>query len=192
MKNFANFNHPPDNWQVEQLPLSGNKVIIRTADRKDAPCLFKWWNDPLIMVHVGFPNGLKIGFHEVEDMLNEGDANQNRLIILDRFTTNPIGEMNFHILNDDEATMGLKIGEISFQGLGYGKEALQLLIWHLSLCWYVSRISLEVLEANERACNLYESVGFQLLGLRALPHKEDITGKSLPVHCYALATAEQI
>lgn len=146
---------------VSKIPLCGDRILIRQVSHDDARYLLKWWNDPAIMTHVGFPTGLDIGKNEVLSLLDEVTDEKNRLLILDRSSGRPIGEMNFTIAGSGKASVGIKIGELAYQNKGYGKEAVKLLLDYLSRSRGIAQVSLDVRDDNFRAHRLYESVGFK-------------------------------
>ncbi len=47
-------------------PKGSGGVIIRGLTGADTSLLHRWWNDPDVMTHVGFPNGLNLSRLEVE------------------------------------------------------------------------------------------------------------------------------
>jgi RimJ/RimL family protein N-acetyltransferase len=63
------------------------------------------------------------------------------------------------------ALIGLRIGEESERGKGYGREALSLSV---AYCWNhlnLSRIGLTVFATNERAVRIYSEFGFEREGV---------------------------
>lgn len=63
-----------------------------------------------------------------------------------------------------EAFMGVQIGEREYWGKGYGTDALQVLLRYAFGELNLARISLSVLEGNERAMRSYEKCGFKYEG----------------------------
>lgn len=63
-----------------------------------------------------------------------------------------------------EAFMGIQIGERDFWGKGYGTDALRVLLRYAFDELNLLRVSLSVLEGNERAVRSYEKCGFCLEG----------------------------
>jgi len=56
----------------------------------------------------------------------------------------------------------LMIGEASAQGMGFAKEATQLLVGEALTVWGLAEVFLEVKEDNDRALALYRSCGFSI------------------------------
>lgn len=63
-----------------------------------------------------------------------------------------------------EAFMGIQIGERAYWGNGYGTDALRVLLRYAFDELNLYRISLSVLEGNERAMRSYEKCGFRYEG----------------------------
>jgi RimJ/RimL family protein N-acetyltransferase len=63
-----------------------------------------------------------------------------------------------------EAFMGINIGERDFWGKGYGTDALRVLLRYAFDELNLYRVSLSVLEGNERAMRSYEKCGFRYEG----------------------------
>ena len=85
-----------------------NEIRIRNASTDDCKQLADWWNDGKVMAHAGFPNGLGTTPEEIEhQLLNEDDYKGRTLII--EHNSIPIGEMNYHRVNENTAEIGIKI-----------------------------------------------------------------------------------
>ena len=63
-----------------------------------------------------------------------------------------------------EAFMGIHIGERDYWGKGYGTDALRVLLRYAFDELNLHRVSLSVLEGNERAMRSYEKCGFRYEG----------------------------
>jgi RimJ/RimL family protein N-acetyltransferase len=63
-----------------------------------------------------------------------------------------------------EAFMGIQIGERDYWGKGYGTDALRVLLQYAFDELNLYRVSLSVLEGNERAMRSYEKCGFRYEG----------------------------
>lgn len=59
---------------------------------------------------------------------------------------------------------GIIIGESSARGKGFGKEATQLILNYSFTCFNLHKVLLEVSINNEKAINLYKSIGFKQEG----------------------------
>jgi RimJ/RimL family protein N-acetyltransferase len=63
-----------------------------------------------------------------------------------------------------DASMGIQIGERAYWGKGYGTDALRVLLRYAFAELNLYRVSLSVLEGNERAMRSYEKCGFRYEG----------------------------
>ncbi len=145
--------------------LENGNLVIRSAEGKDAVQLNTWWNDGAVMAHAGFPNGLG---EALEDTIagikeNEKYLSQRCIIEIDGVLA---GEMNFHLLEDNTAEIGIKICETAYQNHGYGSRLIWMLITYLfedevlKEKFPVHRIILDTNLKNERAQHVYEKLGF--------------------------------
>jgi RimJ/RimL family protein N-acetyltransferase len=154
--------------------IQGKKVSIRPLTQNDASLLFTWWNDGKIMKHVGYKEGLNITLEQINQRIQEEveDKNEKRvsrryiISTLDKKT--PIGEISYDSLDlkNNSCSFGIKICDLSFQGQGYGKDALIAFITYLFGNFSLHRIELDTLVENVRAQALYTSVGFKYIGMR--------------------------
>jgi RimJ/RimL family protein N-acetyltransferase len=63
-----------------------------------------------------------------------------------------------------DAFVGIGIGERDFWGKGYGTEAMQLALRFAFTELNLRRVTLDVMEQNQRAVRSYEKVGFRIEG----------------------------
>ena len=111
---------------------------------------------------VGFPNGLKIEKEEILATLNRYALNKNSefLIILDD-EKKEIGEFSYSVNKRNVGTFNIKIGELSSQGLGYGKSAVMMGIERIRKQTKAFKIEIRVAPENVKALNLYLDLGFK-------------------------------
>lgn len=64
------------------------------------------------------------------------------------------------------AKMAIGMGELRFRGMGYGTEAIHLLLNYAFGELNLHRVGLDVIEYNEPAMKLYRKMGFQVEGRR--------------------------
>ena len=128
-------------------------IVLRDATKEDSIQLTKWWNDGKVMSHAGFPNGLGITNEEVIQNLHKG-----QLII--EYKQVLIGECHYKELEDNKASIGIKICEEDYQNKGLGKIILSVLIEWLFQSGY-TKIILDTNLTNTRAQHVYESLGFK-------------------------------
>ncbi len=137
-----------------------DNLLIRNANKEDAPILGNWWRNGQIMAHAGFPNGLDITDEEIASELStDADDTFRRLII--EADGAPIGEMSYRNKENRIAEIGIKICDNSMQGRGYGTRLLLMLIDALFWEQGYDKIVLDTNLSNIRAQHVYEKIGFR-------------------------------
>ena len=137
-----------------------NEIMIREANKLDAPFLEKWWNDGLVMEHAGFPLGLNINMDDIEKRIEKNKIGSSKLCMLE-VEGEIIGETSFRIFTG-YAEIGIKICEKSFQNMGLGTKFLKMLIEYLFLKLPgIEKIVLDTNLKNLRAQHVYEKLGFK-------------------------------
>lgn len=144
--------------------MTRKSIILRKAEENDIDIIHKWWTNGEIMYPVGFPDGLIISPNEVYESIKryQNSENSEFLIILNQ-SDMEIGEFAYSKISNDTYTFDIKIGEVSYQGKGYGKKALLEGIKIIKDQDNVKRIEIGVAPENKIALALYKSVGFKTL-----------------------------
>ncbi len=157
---------------------SGQDPIFETdrlsfyfAQKNDAPIFHRWWNDGNLMVSVGFEDGLNISLQKIEQQIEKSfiDPEATKLMIVyHKATKTPLGEASFGEFNPKDKSMriGLKIGDLTQQGKGYGKELTRGLCQYIKTAYHVNTIYIDTLLDNKRAQKLYESLGAETLEIK--------------------------
>jgi len=129
---------------------------------EDESLLRRWINDPTVreyMLHRPPLNAARekewiesLGKSPLEYVFGVVISQEHRLI----------GTTGLHRLNpvSRSASLGVCIGDRTFQGRGYGREAIQLLLKFGFEELNLNRISLSVFADNWRAIRTYQKVGF--------------------------------
>ncbi len=139
------------------------KITYRLATVKDTKQLASWWRDGEVMAHAGFPLGLTIDETKLQDrLLNQKESNHQVFII--EYDAQSIGELGVKI-EGNEAEIGIKICEVSYQNKGLGTTILSKLIADLFLTRNITRIKLDTMLENTRAQKVYERLGFIKVGV---------------------------
>jgi RimJ/RimL family protein N-acetyltransferase len=144
--------------------LRGERVLLRPRRREDLPRVFQFTNDPefkrLIDDWPFEPQSLERLEARFEAGLREGERDGPR------FAIEADGQYIGHAFLYDisEATgvcwLSIGIGDPAYQGRGYGREALRLLLDYAFRIHNLRRVCLHVSAFNERAVHAYRALGF--------------------------------
>lgn len=147
--------------------LKGNRVLLRPLSPLDIEPYLMMLNDAegqkLTGSHGSFSREVALGWlqslGEKENRVDLGIVRLDSGVLVGEVVLN---QLQFE---DRNANLRIGIGPAHHRGLGFGTEALSLLVgWafeHLPL----HRLSLEVFEFNPRAAHVYEKLGFIREGL---------------------------
>ena len=141
------------------------EITLRGCETQDSRLLSAWWNDGRVMAHAGYPYGTGETPAQIEKKISaEQDGISRRFII--EYRGIPIGETNYRQAAPETAEIGIKICNETFQKRGFGRIALSLLITELFEAYGFTRIILDTNLNNKRARHVYETLGFQQIGVR--------------------------
>ena len=145
--------------------LRRENMTLRPAALEDAGLLCRWWNDGRLMIWVGYPLGLKTTPERVwQDLAARTDDTFQVLIM--EVGGLPIGEMNYRLLDDETASIGIKVGELDWQGRGYGLAFSRLLVEALFRDFQCRKIVLAADPNNAPARRVSEKLGFRAVKFR--------------------------
>ncbi len=144
------------------------RIAIRNIKLTDVPLFVSWWNDGSLMSSVGFKHGLGITEEELVAEFRDELADTNpfrerrRYVIINRFSKIPIGELVYGRLDigKKQCGLGIKICEVSLQGIGLGQETLITFMNYLFEHFNLNRIEIDSIHDNIRALSLYKKLGF--------------------------------
>jgi RimJ/RimL family protein N-acetyltransferase len=140
--------------------LKGQNVELRAIERDDLRTVLGWFNDPEVALPAG--GDLRpMSFAQIEAQFDkelEEDALTRFAIVVGDTLIGWCGLFDW----DDALSlrMAITIGDKSYWGRGYGREALGLLVDYAFLHRNAHKVWLEVHANNERAIRSYRSVGF--------------------------------
>ena len=147
--------------------LAGQLVLLSAVDPdRDSDIIARWSYDSqfwrLVYTDPAYP-GLP---QRVKRALEEEPLERSRFGIHTLPDDRLIGLISLYTLFPArrEAFMGIHIGERSDWGKGYGTDALRVLLRYAFGELNLLRVSLSVLEGNERAMRSYEKCGFRYEG----------------------------
>jgi RimJ/RimL family protein N-acetyltransferase len=148
--------------------LIGQRVFLRPVEACDAAIMHKWMNDPEIRHLTGevMPTSLA----DTEAYIQKLRASSDRVwfIIALKESGRAIGETGLLRMFPPWRTTDLSIiiGEKDAWGLGYGTEAIHLLMDYAFGYLNFHRISIGVVGFNEKALRFYEKIGFKQEGIQ--------------------------
>lgn len=147
---------------LPQISCRGRKVYLRQAKREDVPALAQWVGDMEVMKHVTMRTfTLEEEYTWFREMKDNADERVFFICLVegDRL----IGSCGIHdVRNPTTVGIGLFIGDRTQWGMGYGTEAVQLLLDHIRKECRVSRVWLRVDTVNQPAIRCYEKSGFKI------------------------------
>lgn len=147
--------------------LESKDLKLREVEESDLEIICKWRNnwDVLKNLFSYLPISLTKQKRWYENYIN--DSTTQTFIIEYKIENKPIGTVTLaHIdYKNQNAEAGILIGEKDYRGKGLAKQALNLVIDYGFNELNLNRIYLHLLETNQSALRLYESLGFKREGL---------------------------
>jgi len=148
----------------------GKKVKLRAIKKEDLTLACAYLNDEyirkLMNPGVSYPITYEEELKWFEDNSKENNGRCN-FAIEDLETGTYIGGCGVNDVNwlTRVARIGIFIGDKNFLGLGYGTDALEVLIKFIFEEMNINKIKLEVFSFNERAIKCYKKCGFTVEGV---------------------------
>ncbi len=151
------------------VKLQGNLVNLRALELKDLTFLYTIENDEslweLSQTKTPFSKDILQKYLETAQK-NPQKIKQLRLVITSK-TNEPIGFIDLFELDSENKRAGVSIVILnSHRRNGFGKEALSLLIQYSFNTLGLHQVYSNVLEDNNASICLFESVGFEKIGLK--------------------------
>lgn len=159
--------------------LKGQNVKLTALREEDIVKLEQWYNDINFLRFYDMVSAVPKSKKELHEMLHEITQAHDKYIFAIRSNIDEtlIGVTGFEniLWNNGTAVIYIGIGDKSFRGKGFGKEALALTMQFGFNELNLHRIQLNVLSYNTPALNLYESLGFKKEGVyREFIHRDGI------------------
>jgi RimJ/RimL family protein N-acetyltransferase len=172
--------------------ISDGKIALRRPELKDLNSYLGLRNNlELVASLMGYRKG--VGEAAVRNWLERVGSSNEELVytVIDLHDEErPVGYVKAFRFDPYARTawIGLSLFSLQDQSQGYGRRMLRLLCEYLRDYLAVRKISLEVLDSNDRAIRLYEKMGFVEEGcLRAHAF---IHGKMMDIRIYSLFLEE--
>jgi RimJ/RimL family protein N-acetyltransferase len=147
--------------------LIGKLISLGPVIPADFPALFRWGNDvDSARVNEVYRPSDWNSHHEWWSNIGK-DPSRVVFAVRKQGSNNIIGYVQIMNISGihQSAHLGVRIGEASDRGHGYGREATSLAIEY---CWNhlnIGRIGLTVFKTHERALKVYSSLGFEAEGV---------------------------
>ncbi|MCI4371068.1 MAG: GNAT family N-acetyltransferase [Thermoplasmata archaeon] len=150
--------------------LRGEHLLLRPLASTDLRRCVKWFSDPQIIYFLGRNSPVTLA--EEERLFRDYERRTDEHIFAIEVDGVHIGNLGLHKIEraHRKADVGIVIGESDYWSKGYGTEAMRVALRYGFEVLGLNKISLDVLEYNERAIRTYERLGFRREGL----HREDV------------------
>ena len=146
--------------------LIGKKCYLSPLNIEDADRYAEWLSDADIGISLGCYT-LQLSLKKEEKILEKMiERNDYVFGIIDKENETLIGNCGLHDVNniDGRAEFRIFVGDKSYWGKGFGKDATRLILDFGFNILNLHEIYLQVFEYNPAAMKLYEQVGFKKAG----------------------------
>lgn len=172
--------------------LKGNNLRLTSLKEEDLNTFENWYNDVKFLRHYDMIAAFPKSHPQLLEMLQDIRNSNDRYIFAVRTMKENkfIGVTGFEniLWNNGVAVIYIGIGDNTFRGKGFGKEALELTMEFGFQELNLHRIQLNVLSYNDPAIKLYENLGFKREGVyREFIHRD---GKRYDMYLYGILRSE--
>jgi len=145
--------------------LKGKRVRLVPLERKHIDLFLKWFNDPEITQYITMYKPMTRDMEEewFNNLKHKEDAVYFSISVDSEEESDIIiGNCAIHDINakNRACSCGITIGEKKYQNIGYGTEAMEMLVEYGFNTLNMNRIELSVYDFNSRAFKTYQKVGF--------------------------------
>lgn len=146
----------------------GEKVYLSIMHLEDAEKYVNWLSDRDVTDNLGNTVNILSVEQEKDWILNAGKNGDVNFAIVEKETDKLLGNCSLFNINRINrcATLGIFIGEKDKRGIGYGFDAINLILNYAFNIQNLHNVNLEVFSFNKRAINCYKKVGFKEYGTR--------------------------
>lgn len=146
--------------------IKGERIYLSPMDiNQESEIITQWFNeDETLASGSGFYHRL-LGIEKVSDLLAKWNEGPFAFSIVHKESDAFMGHVTLFDLSAHEqaATLGIYMG-IPYRNMGYGKEALTLLIDYAFRTQRFMALHLQVYGFNDNALHVYQQLGFQECG----------------------------
>lgn len=142
----------------------GKRIMLREYMHEDIRFIDRWVNNKEVTRMLDpnaftFPRPLE----KTAELVAENIENGGPAFVIGNINNGEyIGQIDLHKVNyrHRSAELGIVIGEKKYQGMGYGSEAIELLLKFAFEEMNLNRIMLHVVSYNQKAIDCYKKLGF--------------------------------
>lgn len=142
--------------------LEGKTIRLRRFHERDLPELRKWLNNPELQWYTDEDFPIQWTDEMILHLYGKAFRGRREMYAIETLDGKLIGEIWLHPMSQEQryAEMVMAIN-VPYQGQGYGREAVQMILRHGFNRLELHRIEIKVYSFNERAYHLYQSCGFR-------------------------------
>ena len=145
--------------------IPGETINLRAVERQDAPLLYRWFNDPVVMDGWGWSapaRSMQTVAGQVEEWLaREIALDHPEALIAESLAGDPIGFVIVRIERPEARSVELSLlVDADCWGQGFGIDIMRTTLEACFDGWGVHRVGVRVEEGNQRALALYRRLGF--------------------------------
>lgn len=145
----------------------GSLIRLKAIQEEDFETIQSWYEDTYFLRNVDTAIALPRSTEEIKEIYAPVD-DMIELLICPLENDVPLGLVSIYNIewNNRSGTLAIGIGSADDRHLGYGTDALTLIMRYAFNELNLERLELEVVEYNSGAQKLYERLGFKLGGKR--------------------------
>lgn len=153
---------------AQEQPLQGERIHLRRPTVKDAEFVFYWERDDEVWrydIHRPYSRTMGEFVPIFERNYVRGNGRQFWFIIEDE-TRTPIGTITYFNVDNrlGQVELGLGLGNKTRWGMGYGPEAIRVLVRYLFTLPGIRRVYAETAVANQPSRRAFAKSGFVEIG----------------------------
>jgi RimJ/RimL family protein N-acetyltransferase len=178
---------------VDSTLFFGPRIRLTALRPEDVHAWVRWYEDAefgrMFDANIAYPRSQSRVRNYLDDVDRHKD-NSFAFAIRPLYSEDILGyaELDGILWNNRSAWLAIAIGDPNHRGMGYGHEAMLLLLRFAFHELNLHRVQLTVFEYNARAIALYERLGFQREGIYREALLRD--GRRYDIYLYAILSHE--
>ena len=159
------------------FPLLTKRLKIGLVDYENAETIMGWATSAATKKFSFFRGKVTIEKEFAYIHRMRKSPNNILMLIIDALSDKPIGTIGLHEIDqfNNNARLGIIIGNTDYQNNGYGKEAINAILKMAFEKLGMHQIYLNVFKGNNKAIGIYSKIGFHLGG--DLPERYKLNNK---------------